>query len=330
MKDNLREWLQSGQPRFIDKINKDTTHYFRIPRDDVFDYLFRQSNYNKEKLQPDKLEYTGIFNKLDNQVYDAQIDALTSDPSNTYRKLRDVFEKEVKDRINRIINNDRSILAVTDVSEITNIALKRNIEYAQEYRNSDYVRKLFLGGCTPEDIVYESDYIAEKFTSEDYLDYIIDKESVIDGFAVKWIENNQEDIFAEFISNDITKEELQKTIDNPDNMLHTIKEIMDIMKDTDCKTVNVTTIIDGKEMTFKAEADTLRRDCKYNYSSWNLPASDRRAFEEFYGRNTNYTPNNIVCIKHGKNILYSNPMVRINQAAQDEPPEESQGMSMNM
>jgi hypothetical protein len=113
-------------------------------------------------------------------------------------------------------------------------------------------------------------------------------------------------------------------------MLHTLKEIMDIMKNTDCKTVNVTTIINGKEMTFKTEAYIFRHDCGNYYSSWSMPASDRRAFDEFYGRGTNCKPENIVCIKHGKNVLYSNPMVRINQAAQEEPPEESQGMSMNM
>lgn len=68
--------------------------------------------------------------------------------------------------------------------------------------------------------------------------------------------------------------------------------------------IRVTTVMDEKELTFKYEASNLRRDCKYSYSDWYMPAKDRREFEAVYGMHRSFTPMDITRITYGKKVLY--------------------------
>ena len=68
--------------------------------------------------------------------------------------------------------------------------------------------------------------------------------------------------------------------------------------------VNVTTVIDGKELTFKTTASDLNRDPSSSYSTWYIAAADRAKFEALYGRSASYYPKDIVKITYGKTVIY--------------------------
>ena len=89
--------------------------------------------------------------------------------------------------------------------------------------------------------------------------------------------------------------------------MHTLRAIMTAMNASPAKTVTVTIFKDGKAFSFKTEASDLRRDCGSHYNSWNIAASDRRAFAERFGRNADYAPEEILRITYGKRTLYEKP-----------------------
>ena len=78
-----------------------------------------------------------------------------------------------------------------------------------------------------------------------------------------------------------------------------MKAIADAVKDSGAKTVTVTIQKDGAELTFKAAADSLTGRRGY-YSTYYLPAQDRREFERVFGRNANYNAEEIMKITYGK------------------------------
>ena len=93
-------------------------------------------------------------------------------------------------------------------------------------------------------------------------------------------------------------------MDDADNDVHIIAAIKAVLEKTAYKMVNVTTVIDGKELTFKTTAGDLNRDPYGSYSTWNIAAQDRARFEELYGRSASYYPRDIVRITYGKALLY--------------------------
>ena len=103
---------------------------------------------------------------------------------------------------------------------------------------------------------------------------------------------------------DATKAELLALMNNTDNILHTIKRIMASTKSGNYKTVNVTTVIDGQELTFKTEASEFHRCPSSYYHASNIANSDREKFKKLYGGHAEYYPKDIVKITYGKTILY--------------------------
>ena len=84
--------------------------FVRLPYDDDFDYIYHQDNYNGQALTPTRLEYCGIYNKLDGQIYDAQFSLRGKlpeiDSGKSIMNLFDDFDKEVRSYIEGIVGDD--------------------------------------------------------------------------------------------------------------------------------------------------------------------------------------------------------------------------------
>jgi len=328
MNEAIRNWLASGTSHLrIDDAGR-TNNFYRMQRDEQIDLIFCQSVPKGNKLRTENLQYTAIYSKMGGQLYDSQI--IGWDRYRSYQTDKDEFEKQVRQRISGIVNNSHYELTITDASQLQKADMKWKVENAWKDHNLHKVRGLFLDGKNPEDIPFIPLFSADQFTTDDYIEYIQDNGNVVERFSSRWFDENQEEMYAEFYVINAIKEELQRIRDDPHDPLHKIKSIMDAMANTDCKTVNVTTAIEGKELTFKTEASPLRRDCQSSYSSYNMPAQDKRRFEEAYGKYADYRPEDIVRITYGKKVLFDI------QSAQQEPlpisesPEDAQGMSMSM
>lgn len=285
---------------------------FRVAKNDQLDFIFYQLNYNGEDLKMEDLKYGCIYNKADGQIYNAEYHFLLAVSGSDYKNIAsfaDVkvnFFNETKNKINAIISNNRANLKIENESEIRDGMLKNNLEYSRSYREHEKVRQLFLAGKTPADIVFDAvSYNKQNFSDEDYVQYITSKkDELIEKSAEQWIEKNQEKIFVQFLVNDIIKEELQAILDDKSNSIHIVKKIIEAVNSGDYKTVNVITVIDGKELTFKTKISNLGRDCESYYHDWDIVAADRGKFEDTYGRHSNYRPEQIIRITYGKQILY--------------------------
>lgn len=77
-----------------------------------------------------------------------------------------------------------------------------------------------------------------------------------------------------------------------------------VIAKTNAKTVHVTIKKNDIEFTFKVEANSLHGNCGEYYSTWYITGSDRKKFEELFGRNANYTPKEIIRITYAKKELY--------------------------
>lgn len=94
-----------------------------------------------------------------------------------------------------------------------------------------------------------------------------------------------------------------------ENPLHRMKAITDAIRSSGAKTVTVTVQKDGQELTFKAEANSLTGHRSY-YSTYNIPAQDRREFERVFGRHSSYSAEDIARITYGRNTIYEAPSVQ--------------------
>jgi hypothetical protein len=108
-------------------------------------------------------------------------------------------------------------------------------------------------------------------------------------------------MLCEFLTNDALGAEYAAIADNPRHQAHRVRAIMRAMNTTAAKTVRVTIRKNGAELSFKTEADDLRRDCGRSYSTWRIAAADRREFERLFG---DYGPEDILRIEYGRAALF--------------------------
>ena len=70
-----------------------------------------------------------------------------------------------------------------------------------------------------------------------------------------------------------------------------------------------------KELTFKTAANSLTGHRNY-YSTYDIPAQDRREFERLFGRGANYSAEDITRITYGKKTLYETPPIQAEDMAE--------------
>ena len=80
--------------------------------------------------------------------------------------------------------------------------------------------------------------------------------------------------------------------------------------------MTVTIQKEGAELTFKAAADSLTGHRSY-YSTYYLPAQDRREFERVFGRNADYNAEDITRITYGKKTIYETAPVQAEGPVQE-------------
>ena len=100
-----------------------------------------------------------------------------------------------------------------------------------------------------------------------------------------------------------------------ENPIHRMKAITEALKASGAKTVTVTVEKDGMELTFKTAANSLTGHRNY-YSTYDIPAQDRREFERLFGRSANYSAEDIIRITYGKKTLYEAPPIQAEDMAE--------------
>lgn len=297
--DEFSKWLKSDEQRFCDEVMGNTDLYIKIRYNDEIDliYCFHRTVYG-EVIAGEDLEYQGLYYRPRGKLYDVQY--------KLHYRLRNFaelergcetervgFEKYVRERVEQIVSQYSDSIAVDDE------ARKRFERY--ECSIDESARKIYLNE-TDTDLSYKCEYSAEQFEKY-FIKYLIDREKIIRSVAEEYYEKHKDEIRDDIIFNILTKERLELYKQGKDKQIEIVKKIIASIPQ-DCKTVNVTTVIDGKELTFKTEASELRRDCKSTYSTWYIKTPDREDYERLYRRCSGYKPEDITRITFSRKTLY--------------------------
>ena len=312
-KEELRVWLEdeSYRPLIDDSPRHGTQVFIKVPKDEEFIYLYRQYCYDKEDVvrRREDFEDSGIYSKIEGKIYFAHGYFEDIDPEievKTYtNQMKENITKGVCAKVEAWVNNDVENL---DVAKL----LGRDSEDLEYYRNYGVIndgRRFFLEGRTPEEITYQCGYSFDEWKRDtELLSYLRNPSAFIEKEAQEYFAKHQERILLALNKNEVLKAELQGIENLKDTSLRRLREIMTAARGSDAKTLSVTAHKEGQTLTFKMEANELRRDPSTYYSDWAMPAKDRREFERTFGERNHLYPEDIVDISYcGKSIYSSEP-----------------------
>ena len=80
--------------------------------------------------------------------------------------------------------------------------------------------------------------------------YILDSETIVKETAETYLAENKDKIVEEIVLNLMTQQKIQELENGKDKSLTAVKMIIQSIPE-ECKTVNITTVMDEKELTFK-------------------------------------------------------------------------------
>ena len=103
-----------------------------------------------------------------------------------------------------------------------------------------------------------------------------------------------------------------------------MKAITDAVRDSGAKMVTVTVARPEGELTFKTAVDSLTGYRNY-YSSYDIPAQDRREFERLFGKYADYRAEDITRITYGRNTIYEATPDQTEELEPDEGPTMTMG-----
>lgn len=302
IKEQSYQPLVTGSEKDIDGIRI----FIKIPRCEDFDYLYGQNHYYKTNslIRQNNLSYLGMYCHLDGLIYDSNGFFYKSIPQLEAKKEISVMqceaENSVREKVEKWLDNDRTRLEVKELSTEKAITA---LDYYKKHYAANNARKLFMNGADNSVVPFCCEYTLKIWDEDDLLDYIRDPNSYIDAAAQKYINEHQENMLLQILKNDNVSSQLQRLLDDSENVVHRIRAISDAVRKSNAKTVNVTINKDDTEFTFKIEAKQLVGDHNF-YGTWCIPAADRRQFENLFGRSADVLPEDIIKITYNRSVLY--------------------------
>lgn len=204
-----------------------------------------------------------------------------------------------------MIANDRGNISVKKITESPAL---RDLQYYQEHGARESAIQLIFSDGVP-DIRFHSDYKLDILPEAAFIAYIQDPENFVKEEAEQYIKANGERFLLQFLRNDALLEQYQALMQDTGNPIHRMKAITDAVKASGAKTVAATVQKDGMELTFRAVANSLTGHRNF-YSTYNIPAQDRRIFEQMFGRYADFCAEDITRITYGKRTLYEAPAIQ--------------------
>ena len=276
-----------------------------------------------QKQKENSLLFCGVYDGENQSLYlakDAQrlftggsIPLVTEAGSSV---IKDICGK-VNQRVENTIANDKSNLPVQTV---TGWREAHDLQSYQEHGAKEDALRMLFGGHTPEG-KFHSDYAMCEMPEAAFLSWLQDPDSFIQTEAETYIKSNPERFLLQFLKSEALLAEYQALAGNTGSPIHRMKAITDAINISGAKMVNVTVQKDGEELTFKMDAGRMKGH-QTHYSTYYIPAADRRRFEQVFGRNAGFRAEDVIRITYGRNTIYEAP------SAQEERMAESAGSVM--
>ena len=307
MREQIENWLRGDNAALTIFDKRSCWTLIRLRKRAHLDCIYKQ---DADRMQDTKIfgdfEFAGIYNREDGRMYAAKdwMDNLCNGTMKKKGEIKADIEQRVREIVDATIDNNRDNLPIKSVEEITDIYALREYERNIDYEAAATARRMFLDGKTPEDITVCCNYKAEDIPDADFLDWITDCEEYCQRTAAAHIAKKKETLFIKFLSNEAIKTELIALMNDAENDVHYIKAIRMAVEKSGF-TVNVTTEIDGKELTFKSPSSPLYRDPQdYGYFEHTLSVKDRAKFKELYEGKDRYFPKDIIKITYSRAVIY--------------------------
>ncbi len=310
---DFQRWLDMGTtPITVWQGKKADMVFLKLEKSSSVDYLYKTAIEQGGDLSwNNSLTFCGMYDIEHQTLYltkDSLRPFMSGKPpliAETGPSMTEEIKSEINRRVEDIIANDRSNLSI---QEVTSWQASHDLEYyCNHFAREDAIKQLFSG--QEPDGRFHSRYHLEELPEAAFIAYIADPELFVQTEAEQYIKDYQESFLLQFLKNDALLAEYQALIQNTDSPIHQMKTITDAIKACGAKTVTVTVQKDGQELTFKASADSLMGYRNY-YSTYDIPASDRREFARLFGRHADYSTEDIAKITYGRNTIYEAPPVQ--------------------
>lgn len=302
----LYDWLQNDITKPAVIRNGDTVDtIIRVPRDDDFEFLYYQRNYNGGGLLTSRgMSFCGIYSRLDGQLYDTRNPLkgiLTDiDSGKSLMDIEEEFVGSVCKYIENVVDNDITHLRSPFFEDDS-----YNERLEDFIQDAEFIsRKMFLEGDSTDELKYQCDYVLDRKNDDLMFRYLQYPSATVEEAATQYWQTHQDDILLELRKNEIIREKYRAVEAQKNNPLHKQRAIMAAVKESGAKTVNVTIIKGGEEYSFKYNADNLCRYANKSYDTWDMSSKDKQGFEERFGRWSSFSTEDITSISYRGKTLY--------------------------
>lgn len=282
-------WLERAEEAQVELKIKGYHHLiFRVPKTEKVDYLYSTTIYgtNIDTYRDSKFEYIGLYSRNDKTLYDIRYplrpiynDNNIPQPDN-WDEIANKSTMAVENMIAELVENNPEKLTV---QEITSSKLLEDLQYLRLSKAHEIARKMILNDEPDNRKLEIMDYRISKGDDEKILLYLTYPQYFTTIEANEYIESHQEHILLSFMMRDLVTEHYEAILKDPESIEHYIKRIIDAVKNTQAKTVNVVAQNGDREEVFKLDADLFCRDCYHDsYSTWGLSKSDTKRFDNMF------------------------------------------------
>lgn len=306
----FQQWLNTGTaPLTVESGSGSLVTVLKLSKTPEIDYLYGTSAKRTEGVSwGSSLQFCGAYDRkshmlcLPDRPLVNIVEGLTAE-----EQENGGLAQEISDRVNRrveeTIANDRNNLSV---KEIINRRTLLDLEYYREYGAKEEAIQYLFGDQKP-DGQFHSDYHLAGLAEAEFIAWLQDPEAFVKAEAGQYIERRQEAILLAFLKNDALLAEYQALVQDAGSPIHRMKAITDAVRLCGGKTVTVTVRKDDVELTFKTSASSLTGH-KDPYSTYDIPAADRREFERVFGRYASYTAEDITAVTYCRRTIYEAPL----------------------
>lgn len=269
-------------------------------------FLYSKSFYphNLWYTVESKYNYAGVYNITTDEFFDvhsplnAYVEKIPSDFKELKSKILDEININVAKEMTENGHKYFDGLTVPEENKTTENDLLEKV-------NSDIFK-----GCKQElkdtiFIDYAGCYLdCEKIDCvevENILDYLDNPQKLIQEYTKEIFEKRRNILFLQYENYKLYSKKFDEIINDDSNVINKKKVIKEALKDK--KTVNVTILKNGRELTFKTSTRSFIHNWSCGYSLYDLPAQDRKKYKELF-RYEDYTFTEIQKITYGKKEIY--------------------------
>lgn len=324
--ENLYGWFpQETVPFYTLRDKNETLVVMKVPYDEDFDFIYCQRNYGTDPLSRNTaFIYSGIYNRLDNKLYDMQYPLRgvfpQMDSKMSFTELTDKIEADVRQYVADYVDIESDNLM--DAGFKDPVSGARFEEY-QEVDADKSARRMFLSGQTSDDVEYTCGFTLDKASTKLVLDYLRTPKAVVEGLGNEYMSSCSDDIVFDLLSNELLKEYLRDFEEAEDSPLLRQKAIIDAVNKSGAQTLSVTVQRDDIALTFKYPARYFKMTSMQSYSAWDIPSKERHDFYEAFNNSHGFSPEEITDISfRGKSIYSADPYIPIDS--------ESEGFNISM